>query len=55
MENIFDKFVLQIKIISQKAQYSFFDMSKEMIDYVSSLSFDDFLAILAKWAQFPKE
>lgn len=54
MENIFDKFVLQIKIISQKAQYSFFDMSKEMIDYVSSLSFDDFLAILCEVGTIPE-
>ena len=54
MGNIFDKFVLQVQTISQKTNYSFYDMSNEMINYVYMLSFEDFLSILSEIGTIPE-
>lgn len=54
MENTFDKFIMQVQAISQKTGYSFFDMTNEIIDYVSRLSFDDFLSIISEIGTIPE-
>ena len=54
MKNPFDKFIIQVQDISQKADYNFFDMSNEMIDYVNMLSFEDFLSILSEIGTIPE-
>ena len=40
VKNTFDKFIIQVQDVSQKATSNFFDMTNEMIDYVSMLSFE---------------
>lgn len=54
MENIFNKFILQVQVISQKANHNFFDMTNEMIEYVNRLSFDEFLSILSEIGTIPE-
>ena len=54
MDITFDKFVAQIKSISLKQNFSFFDMTNAMLDYVNDLSFENFLAILCEIGTIPE-
>ncbi|MGN0817326.1 MAG: HindIII family type II restriction endonuclease, partial [Candidatus Coproplasma sp.] len=54
MGNTFDKFIIQVQIISQKTNYNFLDMTNEMINYVNLLPFDDFISILSEIGTIPE-
>lgn len=54
MKNTFDQFILQIQVVSQKEDCSFFEMTNEIIHYVNRLSFDDFLSILSEIGTIPE-
>lgn len=54
MRSAFDKFIIQVQVISQKSNYNFLDMTNEIDNYVSMLSFDDFLSILSEIGTIPE-
>lgn len=50
----FDKFIKQVKDISQFDTHNFLDMTNAMTDYIWKIPFDDFLAILCEVGTIPE-
>lgn len=54
MSSAFNKLVYEIQIVSQKENCTFSRMSNLMVEYINSISFEDFLSILAEIGTIPE-
>ena len=54
MSSAFNKLVDEIQIVSQKENCTFPRMSDLMVKYINSISFEDFLSILAEIGTIPE-